>query len=103
MSSQHERYETAERQAVIELYGKLLGEMYPEVRATGTGLVHAQSIVAQIREARAAEVNAETARVLELVEALTASASLDDVCSLLQALRRAETRRQVAKAMRSAK
>lgn len=55
MSSQHERYETAERQAVIELYGTLLGEMYPEVRATGTGLVHAQSCVAQIREARAAE------------------------------------------------
>jgi hypothetical protein len=38
-----------ERQAVVELYGTLLGELFPGLRATGTALAHAQSIVAQCR------------------------------------------------------
>lgn len=38
-----------ERQAVVELYGTLLGELFPGIRATGTALEHAQSVVAQIR------------------------------------------------------
>lgn len=39
-----------EKQAVIELYGKLLGELFPGLRASGSPLEHATSIVAQIRK-----------------------------------------------------
>lgn len=38
-----------ERQHVIELYGKLLGELFPGITATGTASAHAESIVSQIR------------------------------------------------------
>jgi hypothetical protein len=42
--------ESDERQAIIELYSKFVGELYPGLRATGSGFEHARSIIEQARE-----------------------------------------------------
>lgn len=39
-----------EKQAIVELFGGVLAELFPDVRASGDGLLHAQRCVAQIRE-----------------------------------------------------
>lgn len=51
----------SDAQQALEIYGRLLGELYPGLRATGDAVEHAQSIADQVRQRHASAQTRERA------------------------------------------